>query len=266
MRDRDARLTRVFDWCPSPSLWCDEPVLAPFRRFLVAVFLVGCFVTIGAAPAQACTCAQAVGAPAGTLSSSPSAIPSGSPSGSPSGTSSGSPSDTSTGVLAQLIKEADAVFTGTVASSSRSESAGIGAVLSLTHEVVLDRVYKGRIDDVDQEVVTSLRSQDACGLGRLEIDSRYLFIVSTDAAVEGAWSADGCSGTQAANALLLAEVQDVLGDGRPPTPAPAPAPAVLSDVDTTEPTSFGRAAAPGAALVIVGFLGLILVGRLRGRG
>lgn len=218
------------------------PVLAPLRRLLVAVFLVGCFVTVGAAPAQACTCAQAAD---------------------------------SSGSLMERIKDADAVFTGTVASSTRSEVAGtvggtVGgtgsdAVITITNEVVLDRVYKGRIDDVDQTVLTTQRTQATCGLGQLQVDSRYVFIVAADGAVEGAWSDDGCSGTRAATAALIAEVQDVLGKGRPATPPAAPEPAVLTEVDTAAPTSVSRAAAPGVALVLVGFLGLILVGRLNAR-
>jgi len=202
------------------------------------VFLVGCFVTVGAAPAQACTCAQTAG---------------------------------SSGSLMERIKDADAVFTGTVASSTRSEVAGtVGgtgsdAVITITNEVVLDRVYKGRIDDVDQTVLTTQRTQATCGLGQLQVDSRYVFIVAADGAVEGAWSDDGCSGTRAATAALIAEVQGVLGKGRPATPPAAPEPAVLTEVDTAAPTSVSRAAAPGVALVLVGFLGLILVGRLNAR-
>lgn len=212
-------------------------MLAPLRRLLLAVALVGCFLAVGAAPAQACTCAQAAG-PA---------------------------SDTGADPLMERIKRADAVFTGTVASSTRSADPGTGVVDTITNQVVLDRVYKGRIDDVDQTVLTTQRTQATCGLGQLQVDSRYVFIVVADPSVEGAWADDGCSGTRAATAALIAQVQDVLGEGRPATPEPAPAPAVLTDVDTSEPTSLSRAAAPGLALVLVGVLGLILVRRLDAR-
>ncbi|WP_341924474.1 hypothetical protein [Nocardioides psychrotolerans] len=210
-------------------------LLTPLLTALVLAFgMVGGLVALGAAPAQAaCTCAQAA--------------------------------QTGADSLMERIKDADAVFTGTVASSTRSEGTGADAVVSITNEVVLDRVYKGRIDDVDQTVLTTQRTQATCGLGQLQVDSRYVFIVASDSTVEGAWTDDGCSGTRAATSALIAEVQGVLGGGRSATPAPEPAPAVLTDVDTSEPTSLSRAAAPGLALVLVGFLGLILVGRLNAR-
>ncbi len=200
---------------------------------VMAFGMVGGLVALGAAPAQACTCAQAAGAGADSLM--------------------------------ERIKDADAVFTGTVASSTRSEGTGADAVVSITNEVVLDRVYKGQIDDVDQTVLTTQRTQATCGLGQLQVDSRYVFVVASDSTVEGAWADDGCSGTRAATSALIAEVQGVLGKGRSATPAPAPEPAVLTDADTSAPTSLSRAAAPGLALVLVGFLGLILVGRLNAR-
>lgn len=207
----------------------------------MAFVMVGGLVVLGAAPAQACTCAQVVG--------------------SPSGTGAGAEADP----LMERIKNADAVFTGTVASSTRSEDPGAGAVVSITNEVVLDRVYKGQIDDVDQTVLTTQRTQATCGLGQLQVDSRYVFVVAADASVEGAWADDGCSGTRAATSALITEVQGVLGQGRSATPAPAPDPAVLTAVDTAGPGSLSRAVAPGLALVLVGFLGLVLLARLNAR-
>lgn len=221
-------------------------MLAPVRRLLAALtagaLVALCLLTWGAAPAQAaCSCTQA----SGQLGAG----------------ASGSGSGTGTGTLAERIKAADAVFTGTVASGTRSQAGD--ATVTLTHEVVLDRVYKGRIDSVDQTVLTTQRTQATCGLGLLRTDDRYVFLVVADGTQT--WRDDGCGGTRPATAALIQQVEDVLGEGRSAQPAPEPGPVELTEVDTTEPMSLSRAAAPGLALVLVGLLGLVLVGRLNAR-
>ena len=206
-------------------------VSAALRRLLVAAFLVGSFVALGAAPAQAeCTCSA-------------------------------------TTTVMESIKAGDAVFTGTVGKVTVTQPPGRTASAVITNAVAVDRVYKGTVDSPDQVVRTTPRTRATCGLGQLKTGSRYVFIVQAAAAgdTQAPWVDDGCSGTRLETEALVAQVEGVLGSGESTTPPPQPVPAVLTDVDTSEPTTLGRAAAPGLALVLIGLLGLVLVRRLNAR-
>jgi len=203
-------------------------VTAVVRRLLLAAFLVASFVTVGAAPAQAaCTC-------------------------------------TTPTTIMDSIKGADAVFTGTVGLVGVTDEPGGTAEAVITNAVEVDRVYKGAIDSPEQVVRTTPRTQATCGLGQLKTGRRYVFIVqaSVPADTDVPWVDDGCSGTRLETPALVTQVQGVLGTGDPAVPPAEPPAAVLTDVDTSEPTTLGRAAAPGLALVLVGLLGLMLVRRL----
>jgi hypothetical protein len=136
---------------------------------------------------------------------------------------------------------ADDVFTGTVSDRRAGGK-------SVVYAVDVDRVYKGDVDTAEVRVTTA-RAARACGLPNLQPDSPYVFFTAGED-----FSTDGRSGTAPATHARVARVEDLLGDGRAPTP-PEPETATFTMV-AGEPTSLERVAAPGLALVIVGLLGL----------
>jgi hypothetical protein len=197
-------------------------VLRNLRRLLAALLLAGCGVVLTSVPAHACECAAAT--------------------------------------TQSHTKSAKAVFTGTVTSVTGAGKADGQRGATYTQLVEVDRVYKGGIDTLTVEVTSDSGSSGTgqCGLGGLDPGRRYVFFVQGDGE---AWTAEGCGGTAPAADKLVTQVERLLGDGRPPMP-PEPEEAVFTQVSGGEPTSLTRAAAPGAALVIIGLLGLVVVRRL----
>ena len=149
-------------------------------------------------------------------------------------------------------KNARAVFSGIVTAVERQDRTdGLpGAVYEQT--VTVDLVYQGNIDTETVQVQTD-RNHLQCSLGELVTGAEYMFFVTGTP-----WFASGLSGTRISDATVVAQVEAVLGPGQPPV-QPAPEKAVFTPVDTSEPDSLSRAAAPGAALVLIGLLGLLLV-------
>jgi len=160
----------------------------------------------------------------------------------------------------QSADRADAVFRGTVVDQSTS-SAGTGGRKDTTYDVAADRLYKGSISAASVEVVSP---GGDCGLGELTLDKRYLFFVEDDGR---SLTTDRCNGTARADPTLTGKVEKVLGAGSTVggEPQPQAEAAEFTKVADAEPEELSRVAAPGAALVIVGLLGLLLVGRLSRR-
>ena len=151
-------------------------------------------------------------------------------------------------------KAARAVFSGTVTDVERmARTDGQPGALYLS-TVTVTRVYRGRIGSETVQVQTD-RDRVQCSLGELAIGSEYLFFVSGNGSP---WLASGTSGTRVLDPTVVAEVVGLLGEGKPPV-APEPERAELTPADVAEPTTLTRAAAPGAALVLVGLLGLAAV-------
>lgn len=159
------------------------------------------------------------------------------------------------------IKRADAVFSGVLLDSSTGRT-GERDRRETTYEIEAETVYRGTVKTAD--IVVTTETDSSCGLGELEADKRYLFFVVEDGAK---LTTDQCSGTARASGELVEKVEKALGAGTPLTPTREPVEKVVfTRVADAEPDSLARLAAPGAALVLAGFLGLLLVRRLAARG
>jgi hypothetical protein len=90
-------------------------------------------------------------------------------------------------------------------------------------------------------------------------DTRYLFFARAND--DGALLADKCSGTGPAKSTKTQKVIAILGEGSTPIP-PTPEKATFTRVADSDPPDLTRLAAPGAAMVLVGLLGLMLFAAL----
>ncbi|GAA4704046.1 hypothetical protein [Nocardioides conyzicola] len=148
--------------------------------------------------------------------------------------------------LQERTMAADDIFTGVV--SDRSVTGN-----TATYTVDVQRIYKGTLVGEQVSVSTDTRSR-ACGLPRLEKGSSYVFFTQADGSD---LTSDQRSGTSSATDAYVARVESLLGEGQPAVP-PTPEQATFTTV-ADPPADVQRLAAPGAALVIVGLLGLVFV-------
>jgi hypothetical protein len=151
---------------------------------------------------------------------------------------------------------ADVVFSGVLVDTSPGTS-GRKEKRATIYEIDAETLYQGNIttDSVD---VVSLDT--SCSLGDLKRDRSYVFFVKEKGAE---LRADQCGGTERARDDYLRKVQRVLGEGTTlgaPTTG-EPIEPEFTPVAGAEPETLTRLAAPGAALVLVGLLGLIVVRR-----
>jgi hypothetical protein len=150
---------------------------------------------------------------------------------------------------------ADVVFTGVVDSIS-APSGG-----TITYSVTADRVFKGGLGG-EVVAVTSPAQAAACGLGELPSDRPYVFLVNRSGT---SYTAESCGGTAPVSTDMNERVGRLLGQGDPVQVATPPESATYTKVEESPPTPLERLAAPGAALVIIGLLGLMVVRRLGNR-
>jgi len=156
--------------------------------------------------------------------------------------------------VSDSTKAAMAVFSGVVTDVQRTARPDGQPGAIYTQTVTVDLVYQGKVTTETVTVQTD-RNRVECSLGALTKDVEYMFFVI---GTGQPWVANGTSGTRITDATVDAQVVDLLGPGSPPVEPPAET-AVFTPVDTSEPQSLSRSAAPGAALVLVGLLGLVVV-------
>jgi hypothetical protein len=159
---------------------------------------------------------------------------------------------------AKLAKQADAVFTASVVSST-TDTAGTGkkqrTVRSYTAEV--DRSYQGSVTAV-RVLITSDQSQ-ACGYGNIPTKTPWLFFVNGRGAK---FNGNVCGGAMRATVENVSKVERLLGQGTPLQPAQPPRePLQYAEQDVSSAVPLGRLVAPGAAVTLIGLLGLVLFRR-----
>lgn len=164
---------------------------------------------------------------------------------------------------------ADDVFTGTVvARSSQRRPAGEGPRV-FSYRVGLTRVVQagtagqltglaGQNVDGQVVVVTGKLFPDPCDPLPLKVGQRYLFFVADNGQLR---LPNPCTGTRALDAQVLTELDQAFPESEA-APVVVPHEVHRTKVAGGDPWEFTRLAAPGAALVVLGGLGLAIVRRI----
>jgi hypothetical protein len=154
--------------------------------------------------------------------------------------------------LGQEIKRADVVFRGVVDRAKAVR--GKGDRRTRTYQVTADRVYRSSL--VADSVRVTAEIGVRCPPPDLRKGKRYIFFVT-----EQGSRLVSTSATARATHRLTDRVEARLGSGVQPHTTP-PASAEFTEVANAAPPRLSRLLAPGAALLILSLLGLLVVGRL----
>lgn len=158
----------------------------------------------------------------------------------------------------RLASQADAVFTASVVSSTSAQvGSGKNARTVRDYTAEVDRVFQGRVTQV--RVLISSDQSKACGFGAIPTKTPWVFFVAGQGTT---FEGTVCGGAGRATVDMLRKVSRVLGQGTPLQTEPPPRePLSFVDEDTTEPVALTRLLAPGAALTLLGLLGLAVFRR-----
>ena len=172
----------------------------------------------------------------------------------PSGAADAAPACPEPG-LAKQVKQADVVFRGIV--DKVRPATGKGTQRERTYKVSADRVYRSSL--VTDSVTVTAEVGAKCPPPALVRGKRYIFFVTEDGS-----RLVSTASTARATKKLTAQVVAKLGNGQQPRPAP-PREATFTKVADAAPPTLTRLLAPGAALLLLSLLGLLLVARLARR-
>lgn len=175
----------------------------------------------------------------------------------------------------QKADAATDVFAGKVRSAKALSSVGGGAGRAgredkprkpsdWEHTVQVAVGFRTDLRSGDRVTVTTTPTSDD-GLGKLEIGSTYVFFVTTEQGMDH-YVAEPCSGTQMLRSGLSAQQQSALEDTLADDPGTTTPPvALVEPAGTRSVPALGRLAAPGAAVALIGVLGLLLLARVGAR-
>lgn len=135
------------------------------------------------------------------------------------------------------------------------------------HTVVVDIPFRSELQTGDPVLVVTEPAGRAGGLGKLDEDATYVFFVSGEQGMDHLL-AESCSGTTRLGGGLSADMRDQLHETlrEQTTEETTPDYSLSAPDDGARPNpSLGRLAAPGAALALIGVLGLLLLARIASR-
>ncbi len=148
------------------------------------------------------------------------------------------------------LKAADVVVSGTISAvddSPRPES----------FTVRLTRIYRGKVT-----TPTLTFEQSPTCPQRDVVTGQQWFVLAEQPKADGARpQVSVCTGSVILDGSVTRVVEKTLGTGTA-APQPPPPSATFTSVEGSGPARFTRMAAPGAAMVVVGLLGMLVVGRL----
>lgn len=162
------------------------------------------------------------------------------------------------GDLRAVVEKADAVFTGSVVTSS-VETVGTGTKARALRQytVQVDRLYQGKV--ARERVLVTSKLSKTCGYGAIPTGRPWVFVVHGRGEK---FFGNLCGGTASATEAYVGRVEKLLGAGTAVAPpAPARDPLQYVALDVPDPTPLTRLLAPGAGVTLLGLLGLVLFRR-----